>query len=316
MEKVNPVYGTTMAALYSGCDTVADNLEEKLAEMVLFKGQYDAAYVTVFRNAIGAARNLPDDQARYSDAEALLVRVKEKKGLIMGEWVKLGRYIEGAFPKDEWQLRRDEAGNKDFQKVGNSNWEALQTACTSCKSFLTAKQVTLEKAGLNMPAGFPVAFKTLSDAFDQLYKDFKKAEQTQEKTNEKITANNGIYSTALEVCKDGQANYQGNEGVTAKFTWVTIQELINPPGSSSLTITSLLAESDAPAVGAKVKLQKAGDTVFIELEIGADGTAKKENMDPGRYRYIVELAGRVTATGEKDVNAGTNARLEVKLSLV
>jgi len=315
VEPVRPLYKCTQGANYSGCGTVADNLEAKLAEMAAFRGRYTAPFVAAFRTAIADAKALPDDQARGADSQALLVQMKDKKDEIMGMWVDTGRYIEGAFPKGEWAIRREEAGNKSFAKVGTNNWDELVNACSSCKTFLTAKAVTLEDGGLNMPNAFPGLFKTASDAFDVLYASFKFSEQTTVDTNKKITANNGIFTTAMEICKDGQAKFKDDEGVTKMFTWTVIQELINPPGSASLELETLDMVTLAPVPDAFIVIQREGGAA-LTLNGDETGIAKQEDIDPGVYKGVVKAKGYVDLEFVKDVDKGVNAGKKLYMTKV
>ena len=315
VEPVRPVYKCTQGANYSGCGTVADNLQAKLAEMAAFRGRYTAAFVTAFRGKIADAMALPDDQARGADAQALLVQMNDKRDVIMGLWVDTGRYIEGAFPKGEWAIRREEAGNKHFAKVGTNNWDELVMACSSNKGFLVAKAVTLEDGGLNMPNPFPGEFKTQSDAFDSLYAAFKVAEQTTVATNIKINANNAIFNTAMEICKDGQAKFKDDEGVTKMFTWTVIQELINPPGSASLELVVLDIVTLMPVVDAVIVIQTEGGPQ-ITLSGGATGIAKEVDIDPAVYSGVAKAPGYVELAFVKDVDKGVNAGKKLYMAKV
>ncbi len=315
VEPVRPLYKCTQGANYSGCGTVADNLETMLAEMAAFRGRYTAPFVAAYRTAIADAKALPDDQARGADSQALLVQMKDKKDEIMGLWVDTGRYIEGAFPKGEWTIRREEAGSKAFAKVGTNNWDELVTGCSSLKTFLTAKAVTLEDGGLNMPNPFPLLVKTASNAFDVLYASFKAAEQTTVARNKKITANNALFTTAMEICKDGQAKFKDDEGVIKMFTWTVIQELINPPGSASLEFVVLDAVTLLPVVDATIVIQAEGGSQ-ITLSGGATGIAKEPNIDPAVYKGIAKAPLYVDLAFEKDVDKGVNAGKKLLMTKV
>jgi len=69
-------------------------------------------------------------------------------------------------------------------------------------------------------------------------------------------------------------------------------------------------------VGAKFKYQREGDAVLKEVTVDDTGIIKVSPIDPGRYKWVCELAGRVSQGELKDVNTGVDARLEIKLAAV
>ncbi len=307
-------YNCTMKALYSGCETMADNLEAKLAEMVLFKPKYTAAFVTAFRAKVALAKAMPDDQARGAAAETFGVDLRNNADSSMGKWQDLKLYINEIFPdKIQQKAQQEAAGLKHYGEIGNNNWEAVADMNTSAKNYLAANAVALSNGGMNMPGTFAASFTTASDAFDLIYGKFKVAEQTAVLTGQKVKANNIIYAEAIAIGLDGQGKYRTDPDTAKLFVWDSIQLLINPPGSSTLTPKVLLDETGAPAAGAKMILQKVDSNVQIALQMGDDGKIKSGALDPGRYKYLVDYPGRKQATGLKDVDAGTDARLEIRL---
>ncbi len=312
---IKPIYACTMRELYSTSRTIIQSLEDQLASFTAYKAKYDAAFVTAKRARIDAAEALPDEDTRSGAAELLRVQLIPLNRKCLDNFQDLKGYIDEVFLKDERKSQYEVAGANYYDEGQRENWESTKQLTVNMNAFIAANSVKLLNGGTNMPAGFEAQCIADAIAFNAKYELFKTATQTGNATEEKIIANNTIYTEILDICKDGQKVFRNDAGRANFFVWKTVLDVITPPGSASLTVTVLIDETGLPAEGATVTIQKEGDPVAKTLVTGTDGIVLFTPLDPGRYRYSIVLAGRQTEQGVKDVNAGTSARLEVRMKL-
>ena len=310
-----PIYDCTQRELISTSRTIVQSMEDNLAAFTAYKAKYDAAFVAARRARIDAAEAMPDEEMRSGAGELLRVQLIPLNRTCLNDFQDLKGYIDDVFLKDERKSQYEMAGARYYEQGLNENWESTKQMTVNMNIYIAANTVFLSNGGTNMPAAFPARCIADAIAFNDKYELFKTATQTGVATEDKIVANNTVYTEVLDICKDGQKVFRSDAGKANLFVWNTVLDVITPPGSAGLKVTELIDETGLPGVGAEVLIQKQGDPVSQTKTVDADGVAEFTPLDPGRYRYVVTLAGRQTETGEKDVNAGTGARLEVRMKI-
>ncbi len=300
-EEIKPEYHCSQKDLYSILETAWENFDGHQSEFAAHKALYTVLYSTNAKNAIAAAKALPDLQARSEPAETLRVSLVTKGETCRLNFRKLKSYIITAYPDELVQKAKFEAaGQLYYSEAGNEDWESIESLNQSGSNFIAANSVAL-LAGANMPAGFQAAYDGDADDFHTTYNDFKVAEQTSEQTAEKIKANNTIFKTGMDMMKDGQILFANDVDILVKFTFQSLWDLINLP-VAGIKGNVKRASDNLPLSGARVIAQQAGEPV--------EETATDENGDyslrlaAGTYRITVEAPGFVSQSVEVIVETG------------
>ena len=92
------------------------------------------------------------------------------------------------------------------------------------QQYLNKRFVIVTFELFNMPAGFPAQVTADSTAFNDKYELFKSATQTGSATEQKIIANNVVYSEILDICKDGQKVFR-NDARPQNIAFTTIKPM-------------------------------------------------------------------------------------------
>jgi len=166
---MEPNYKCTQDELYEGCDLLATNMDEELAQLAAFKAKYDAAFVTAFRNSITNATNLPDDDQRVAAHEVLRIKmVKAVDTEVRSALGSLRLYIRDAYDDvDEREVRWREAGFDDYEAAMKYNWEKLKGLLKNANDFINNHNAELS-ANNNMPATFPPIIATMKTDADTI----------------------------------------------------------------------------------------------------------------------------------------------------
>lgn len=239
-------YNCSQAELYSGLETVWTSQGEKEADFIAENTKYTAGLSVTRKEAVAAAKALPDGQARGANAEDLRVDLVESWDGGMGKWNSLEGYIRKAFKGEHFKPRIEEAGKLLYRSASEKDWEVVAELLQAGKNFITNHSAVLLADG-GMPATFSDTYDDAKDAFDQIYSDYKAARQSQEQTDAKILANNAIYADGREMMEDGKHIFRKNAAVREKFVWERILSLLTPEQGG--TGISAVREADVPAPG-------------------------------------------------------------------
>ena len=96
---MNPKFNCTQAEFYAVAGTGWKSFENNNVAFQALKLKYTALFLADRRAELKIAEELPDEQARYANEEALLVTLREKAKTGKEKWQLLKRYIIDAFPK-------------------------------------------------------------------------------------------------------------------------------------------------------------------------------------------------------------------------
>lgn len=227
-ERPTADYTCSQAELYSGLKTAWDSQAEREAEFIAENTKYTAGLSVTKKQAIDAAKALPDGQARYAESEVMRADLEEIWDGCMGKWNSLDGYIKKAFKGTHYKPRIEEAGKGYYQTAANKDWEDLSELLQAGKNFITEHSAVLISDG-GMPATFPDAYDDVRDDFEELYEDFKDARQdAQEQTDAKILANNAIYADGRDMMDDGKHIFRKNASVRERFIWERILAMLTP----------------------------------------------------------------------------------------
>ncbi len=311
----DPNYKCTQSEFYSVSETIIGNLETNLIKFTTYKAKYDAAMILALKGELDAAQLLPDDQARGGVGEQLRAQLIPFNTKVLNNQQDLKGYIE-IFPESERHSQEGMAGMGYYRKAANLNWENTKSMVGSGNTYITNNTVVLSDTNKNMPAGFPLQYKTDAKAFTDKYAEFKLATTTGVGTESKIVANNTLNDKITDICNDSLKAVRGDAALLNLFVFNTVLSLVSPPGSSSLSLNVVLDESDLAGEGAIFTYEKIGDPVLKTVTLDATGKNKFLSFDPGKYKWTCKLAGRTDQAGIKEVDTGVDAQLEVRLKTV
>lgn len=223
---MNPKYNCTQAELYAVTGTAWKSFEENNAAFQALKPKYDAMFLAARRLELKTAEELPDEQARYANAEAFLVTLREKATVAKAKWQLLKRYIVDAFPKSLQKTRQEEAGLLLYGEAGVDNWEVMKQLFIAGKNFITTHAAELA-ANNNMPPTFPGDYDTAKGLFETNYQDYlDETELAVVATQTKITSNNTVYDEVIKMMDDGKEIFKDDEAVRKQFVFDEVLALI------------------------------------------------------------------------------------------
>ncbi len=303
-------YPCSQAELYAICTIGWQSYQENLADFVAFSTKYDAQYATDALQAVEAAKQLPDFQARNEPAETSYREMVKTVDLCNRNWRKLRRHIANAFNNDIVKGKIEAAGEPHYKKSMNRNWAETELMLTSATTFMTDNATELTAGG--MPAQFVTDFGNAKTTFLGHYAAFTDAGQDEvEGTDQKLNANNAIYATLTAMFDDGQVIYEDNPAKRERFIFTRVWELISSSGGSGSTplpsdvieIGFLVFDSmtELPIGAATIQVLGNATTEPVIAVTGQDGTAtlKLTGLQPNQ---TVLLEIQITAPEFDAVN--------------
>lgn len=223
---MNPKYNCTQAELYAVTGTAWKSFEEHNAAFQALKPKYDAVFLAARRLELKTAEELPDEQARYANAEAFLVTLRERATVAKAKWQLLKRYIVDAFPKSLQKTRQEEAGLLLYGEAGVDNWEVMKQLFIAGKNFITNHNAELT-ANNNMPATFEADYDAAKTLFETNYQDYlDETELAVVATQTKIVSNNTVYDELIKMMDDGKEIFKDDEAVRKQFVFDEVLALI------------------------------------------------------------------------------------------
>ncbi|MEI6815609.1 MAG: carboxypeptidase-like regulatory domain-containing protein [Bacteroidota bacterium] len=299
------LYSMSQMVINSGKDPV------NIIKMSNYKDKYTIPFFTTRQNNLNAAK------LQETATEIIIDHVIKRDELVTlsgpccANFLKLKGYIKDAYPKSQHDAMNIAAGAHYYATAMNQNWESVSALNTAMIHFTTnPEKLTALLLNNNMKAAFPATILSNSNAFELGHNAFITARQTGTKTNNKITANNLVYSDMVDICADAQIALMDFPDLQKLFVMATLKDIISPPGSASYKLDAKLAVEFTQISGLLVKIQAEGQPA-ITLTTDATGIVNFENINPAKYTVTISGPGLTSQTFKKDVNSGTNAHSEV-----
>lgn len=280
-------YNCSQSALYQVGTNVLSSLSDNLADFTLFKVKYTATYVTDARDAITAAENLPDFQARQAQSEVEYINLGIALTDCCNYWQNLKRYIIAAYPGLEQKPRLEEAGSNYYERAVAKNWDAARAMLIAANNFLINHNVALT-AAQNMPPAFTATFDTAQSTFLTQLTAFQQSEEDIKiNTANKINANNAIYATISEICLDGQQIFRNNQAMKDQFVFNTVLEIVSGTGTTGFKGYITDSVTGNPIAGAIVSASPNGKSATTD----PTGYYDIKQMSAGTYNVNITAAG-------------------------
>ncbi len=312
MTKAN--YKCTQPELYAVARTGWASYSANLLAFGAYRGYYDAAYATAALAAITAAELLPDAQARYANTEVYRTELVALADDCLARWQTLKRYILTSFPEAAQKARLEEAGSLRYEKAGEYNWEELRMMNISASTFLVTHNAALS-AGNNMPLAFLAAYNTAAASFATKMQQFLNSEeQGIIDTNTKITANNAVYTTLINMFKDGQEIFKTQDEIKRQFVFETVLGLITNPSAAGLKGKVISSQDLTPIFDAHVEILNTSQSSNTDT----DGNYLVKPLATGSYdvRFSALPNYRDKVIQNVQITKGTISTLDTELDLL
>ena len=306
-----PNYKMTQKELYSVADTMIDSLE-KPATLLKFKTykptKYLPAYIADLRAHKKTAFLLPDDTQRSALHTTEKIILGERRDVCTGYFDYIKGYIQDGFPQKQWKAKLKEAGQKEYNKAQNDNWEFVVDLNKKVLDFVAAYPTEL--AAGHMPLAFGADVQTGSDDFDTEYANFKLLRETGVATNAKLDANNIVYADLKNLQADAHIVFKKDKAALKEFMIKVVRSIVSPPGSASLGLTIQAVGTNLMIAGAKVTIQSLTGVAMVSIS-DANGEVDFKSLDPDTYKVLIEIVGKPNMNYTKEVDTGVNARMKV-----
>lgn len=307
-------YNCTQPELYAVARTGWASYSDNLPTFGAYRGYYDAAYATAALAAIDAAEILPDAQARYANTEVYRTELVALADDCLARWQTLKRYILTSFPEPAQKARLEEAGSLRYEKARGYNWEELRMMNISASTFLITHNAALS-AGNNMPLAFIASYNTAAASFAAKMQQFLNSEeQGVIDTNTKITANNAVYATLINMFKDGQEIFKTQEEIKRQFVFDTVLGLISNPGAAGLMGKVISAQDLSPITNATIEILNTSYTTNTNTE----GNYLIKPLATGSYdiRFSAPPTYRDKVIQNIQISTGVTSTLDTELELL
>lgn len=312
MTKAN--YTCTQPELYAVARTGWNSYTSVLASFGAYRGYYDATFATAALAAIDAAELLPDAQARYANSEVYRTELVVLADDCLARWQTLKRYILTSFPEPAQKARLEEAGSLRYEKARGYNWEELRMMNISASTFLITHNAALS-AGNNMPLAFIAAYNTAAESFATKMQQFLDSEeQGVIDTNTKITANNAVYTTLINMFKDGQEIFKTQDQIKRQFVFDTVIGLISNPGAAGLRGKVISAQDLTPIFDVRVEILNTSQSSNTDT----NGNYLIKPLTTGSYdvRFSAPPNYRDKVIQNIQISTGVTSTLDTELELL
>ena len=307
-----PLYHCSQANLYTACRLIVKSCLAILAELMGFKAKYIQAFFDQLSDDIDAADMLPDLPARQSLYKRLDLDLKAARDKIVVKFGLLQSYIDDSFDADKVKIMYEEAGSGRIPKVKKDNWSwaEMTQLISSVILFFDTHRVAL-MAKNNMPAQFETDFralmdetKSINDACDAAYT------AASEKKDEKIDANNDIFTRITAVLVDIQRMYLDNPAKAKQYTFAAFESQTH--GVKNAGVAGKVVRDVNKFAQKDVRITiKDFDIVVMTDE---KGRFEITPFSSGKYTIIVEKEGFVTQIFKDfKISTGVTSRLNIEL---
>jgi hypothetical protein len=306
-------YKCTQQELYSIAASIYTSLA-KASNLALFAALKPTKYVPTFLTTLNTrltdAKNMLDDDQRTAAHEIQRVKLIPLADQCTKDFRALKTYINDGFPFAERHGQYIAAGQNEYAKASDENWEHVAGLNTKMNAYLAVAANVTALTGGGMPAGFVAQVTGDTGAFASKYIDFKGTMQTGSATGAKNTANNGVYDDLMNLHDDAVVALEGNDELLKEFTFKDVKNIVSPPGSASLEVELKLAGLNTPIDGTVTIQSATGIAIKLETK---DSVAKFVKVDPDKYHVHVVVPGHPDVEIVKEVNTGVNARLKITI---
>lgn len=305
-----PTYPCSQANLYTACRLIVKACGAILTDLTALKPKYTQTFFDELSDRIDAADMLPDLAARQSLSKRLNLDLKAARDKVLSKFGILQSYIDESFEADKIKIMYEEAGSGRITKVKKDNWTEMTQLMSSLLLFFDTHHDVLT-ANNNMPAQFETDFRALIDETKGI-KNASEAADTasNEKKDEKIDANNDIFTTIMAILTDTQRMYQDTPAKAKSYTFAAFESQTHGVRNAGLAGKIMRNINKFALKDARITIQD-----FDKVAISDDkGRFEITPLSSGKYTIIIEKEGSVTQIFKDFViKTGVTSRLNVEL---
>ncbi len=307
----SPKYTCAQAELYAASPLIWESCGQHLPDFFNFKAKYTQEYVDQQVALIAPAESLPDEQTRNRPTEILSIQLSEKAAELRGEWQKLKRYIEEAYPENLQKPNLEAAGQGYYKAAGNDTWTAVKALFVAARNFINDHLGELQQQGY-MPETFRANFNKLGDQFQGLYQNFLDSRENETiGAAAKVRANNDIYRSVIALCKDGQEIFKNDDALRAQFIFDEVIFKISGGGIAGLSGQVLQKDTKQPIADVGVSLSGSDKSTTTD----SSGRYEIRPLAVGKYDVTFQLYPHLTVVERGiQVQTGVVARLNVDMA--
>lgn len=305
-----PLYPCSQANLYTACRLIVKSCLAILPDLTAFKPKYTPAFFEQLSDKIEAADMLPDLAARQSLSKRLNLELQAARDKILLKFAMLQSYIDECFTGSDVKIMYAEAGAGRIPKVKKDNWTEMTQLMSSVLLFFDNHSPVL-LANNNMPAQFETDFRALIAEAKGINNNVNDADTVaNEKKDEKIDANNDIFTTVSGALTDMQRMYQDNLEKAKQYTFSVFESQTHGVKNAGISGKIMRDVNKYVLEGVRITI-KDFDKVTIT---DAKGRFEITPLSSGKYTIIVEKEGYVTQIFKDfKITTGVTARLNVLL---
>jgi hypothetical protein len=235
INQIVPAYNCGQEEFYQIALLGWDSYKEHQLVFASKNTKYTVLYGTTQRNAVLAAKAMPDEQQRNSKTTEELIKLGQNDEAALIIWKELEGLVISSFAEEFHIAKLEQAGSTHYEGAAGGNWEEVSALMESGPTFIADNTAALTAGG--MPVGFDTDFDAKKDEFDTQYGVFKDMEQdSSEQRDAKIIADNAAHKILTEMFADGQKYFRLQPAIRERFTFVKVLELVSGAGSKTVTL--------------------------------------------------------------------------------
>ena len=303
------MYTISQEILYTVCFTAWNLCRQNLPKFTSLKALYTQAFITGALEAVQAAKQLPESLQTIAWRKEARINLANATRQVRSNWQVLKVYITKAFEESMVKAKLDAAGAALYVRASLDNWSAVRSLIDTANIFIANNLDELMANG-NMPEDFQTAFKAAGDNCIDLSVAFSGANMEKEAaTGIKVEANNAIYTSAMEMLKDGQQIFKDNAIMKRKFTFSYLVKMNRGEGSASLR-GYIVNSLKLPIAGAVILSQDQRYTGTTDEK----GNYRINRIAEGTYTFTVTYPGYTPIVHTITFAPGTTSRADFEMT--
>ena len=309
MKKNERTYSTPQEILYTVCLAAWNLCSQNLLKFSTLRSFYTKAFISGAVNAVQAAKQLPSTRQTIAGRKEARINLVSATRQMRSNWQVLKVYIIKAFEESLVKTKLDEAGAALYARASVDNWSAVRSLIDTANIFIANNLDELMANG-NMPEDFQTAFKAAGDNCIDLSVAFSGANMEKEAaTGIKVEANNAIYTSAMEMLKDGQQIFKDNAIMKRKFTFSYLVKMNRGEGSASLR-GYIVNSLKLPIAGAVILSQDQRYTGTTDEK----GNYRINRIAEGTYTFTITCPGHTPIVQTITFAADTASRADFEMT--
>lgn len=286
MKTIKKIYGIPQQVLYKVCVVAWKLCGQRLADFTALKAFYTEAFVADALQAVEDAKKLPESLATIEARKEARINLMKATRKMLRNWQVLKVYITKSFDEKLVKTKLQAAGGSLYPRASVDNWTAVQNLIDAANAFITNNLEALT-ANENMPAAFQNTFKTDGETCTAAYVIFSHINMEKETaTSVKTEANNAIYTSVVEMLKDGQQIFKEDVIMKRKFTFTYLVSMNRGERPASLK-GRILTDLNVGIAGAVITSQDQKYTATTNRK----GQYHIKRIAAGTYTFTITCAG-------------------------